>query len=172
MITKVISSYCLSLDHLTRLDDAIKLCASSRCCLIRIFPPATLTSSLTLTKTSFSTVICHEVSVSMLLVFFQAQKHAKSPFSFVDGHVVCSHTATVVASEAQKNRQARISSDFATQSNGMPFHRLYVGNMHFSIHETDLKNLDEAVLNFSVCRATPGKTRPTPLSQPSKRVTR
>ena len=82
MITKVISSYCLSLDHLTRLDDAIKLGASSRCCLIRIFQPATLTSFLTLTKTSFSTVICHEVSVSMLLVFFQTQKHAKSPFSF------------------------------------------------------------------------------------------
>lgn len=45
--------------------------------------------------------------------------------------------------EAEKNRQARNTEGAATQSNGIPFHRLYVGNIHFSITEEDLKNVFE-----------------------------
>ncbi|KAH9844543.1 splicing factor, CC1-like protein [Teratosphaeria destructans] len=45
--------------------------------------------------------------------------------------------------EAEKNRQARNTEGTATQSNGIPFHRLYVGNIHFSITEEDLKNVFE-----------------------------
>lgn len=45
--------------------------------------------------------------------------------------------------EAEKNRQARNTEGTATQSNGIPFHRLYVGNIHFSITEDDLKNVFE-----------------------------
>ncbi|KAK4631625.1 RNA-binding protein rsd1 [Fulvia fulva] len=45
--------------------------------------------------------------------------------------------------EAEKNRQARTTEGTATQSNGIPFHRLYVGNIHFSITEDDLKNVFE-----------------------------
>ncbi|EMC92299.1 hypothetical protein BAUCODRAFT_38330 [Baudoinia panamericana UAMH 10762] len=45
--------------------------------------------------------------------------------------------------EAEKNRQARHTEGTATQSNGIPFHRLYVGNIHFSITEDDLKNVFE-----------------------------
>ncbi|TKA73572.1 hypothetical protein B0A55_07912 [Friedmanniomyces simplex] len=45
--------------------------------------------------------------------------------------------------EAEKNRQARNPEGTATQSNGIPFHRLYVGNIHFSITEEDLKNVFE-----------------------------
>ncbi|KAK3113899.1 Phosphatidylinositol-3-phosphatase SAC1 [Teratosphaeriaceae sp. CCFEE 6253] len=45
--------------------------------------------------------------------------------------------------EAEKNRQARTTEGAATQSNGIPFHRLYVGNIHFSITEEDLKNVFE-----------------------------
>jgi len=45
--------------------------------------------------------------------------------------------------EAEKNRQARTTEGTATQSNGVPFHRLYVGNIHFSITEEDLKNVFE-----------------------------
>lgn len=45
--------------------------------------------------------------------------------------------------EAEKNRQARTTEGAATQSNGIPFHRLYVGNIHFSIHEDDLRNIFE-----------------------------
>ncbi len=45
--------------------------------------------------------------------------------------------------EAEKNRQARTTEGTATQSNGIPFHRLYVGNIHFSITEEDLKNVFE-----------------------------
>lgn len=45
--------------------------------------------------------------------------------------------------EAEKNRIAKTSEGGATQSNGVPFHRLYVGNIHFSITEDDLKNVFE-----------------------------
>ncbi|KAI9763652.1 MAG: hypothetical protein M1840_000366 [Geoglossum simile] len=46
--------------------------------------------------------------------------------------------------EAEKNRQAR-SGENATHSNPnqIPFHRLYVGNIHFSITESDLQNVFE-----------------------------
>ncbi|CAK4032120.1 RNA-binding rsd1 [Lecanosticta acicola] len=43
--------------------------------------------------------------------------------------------------EAEKNRQARTNEGGATHSNGIPFHRLYVGNIHFSISEEDLKTV-------------------------------
>ncbi|KAK0285130.1 Phosphatidylinositol-3-phosphatase SAC1 [Friedmanniomyces endolithicus] len=49
----------------------------------------------------------------------------------------------VAVTEAEKNRQARNPEGTATQSNGIPFHRLYVGNIHFSITEEDLKNVFE-----------------------------
>lgn len=42
--------------------------------------------------------------------------------------------------EAEKNRQAR-SAEGAVQQPGVPFHRLYVGNIHFSITEEDLQNV-------------------------------
>ncbi|KAL1302729.1 hypothetical protein AAFC00_003083 [Neodothiora populina] len=44
----------------------------------------------------------------------------------------------VQLTEAEKNRQARITDGAPTQSNGIPFHRLYVGNIHFSVTEEDL----------------------------------
>lgn len=47
----------------------------------------------------------------------------------------------VQLTEAEKNRQARNTEGTATVSNGIPFHRLYVGNIHFSITEDDLKSV-------------------------------
>lgn len=46
--------------------------------------------------------------------------------------------------EAEKNRLARTNTE-ATSSNPnqVPFHRLYVGNIHFSITESDLQNVFE-----------------------------
>ncbi|KAI9834192.1 MAG: hypothetical protein M1838_005550 [Thelocarpon superellum] len=46
--------------------------------------------------------------------------------------------------EAEKNRQAR-TGDTSAQGNPnhVPFHRLYVGNIHFSITESDLQNVFE-----------------------------
>lgn len=44
--------------------------------------------------------------------------------------------------EAEKNRQAR-TTEGAQPGNGVPFHRLYVGNIHFSITESDLENVFE-----------------------------
>ena len=45
--------------------------------------------------------------------------------------------------EAEKNRQARNTEGMPTQSNGIPFHRLYVGNIHFSVTEDDLTQVFE-----------------------------
>jgi RNA-binding protein 23/39 len=46
--------------------------------------------------------------------------------------------------EAEKNRQSRNTDGNANHSNGVPYHRLYVGNIHFSITEEDIRNLFEA----------------------------
>ncbi|KAF2194516.1 splicing factor, CC1-like protein [Zopfia rhizophila CBS 207.26] len=40
--------------------------------------------------------------------------------------------------EAEKNRQARPTESANGNANGAPFHRLYVGNIHFSVTEQDL----------------------------------
>jgi RNA-binding protein 39 len=45
--------------------------------------------------------------------------------------------------EAEKNRQARNPEATTGNHNSAPFHRLYVGNIHFSITETDLQNVFE-----------------------------
>ncbi|USP74786.1 uncharacterized protein yc1106_02060 [Curvularia clavata] len=46
--------------------------------------------------------------------------------------------------EAEKNRASRPSEGGATSgANGAPFHRLYVGNIHFSVLEDDLKTIFE-----------------------------
>ncbi|CAK7222740.1 Phosphatidylinositol-3-phosphatase SAC1 [Sporothrix bragantina] len=51
----------------------------------------------------------------------------------------------VQVTEAEKNRQVRNTTDAPTNGNGagVPFHRLYVGNIHFSITESDLRNVFE-----------------------------
>ncbi|KAJ5167306.1 uncharacterized protein N7482_006087 [Penicillium canariense] len=45
--------------------------------------------------------------------------------------------------EAEKNRQARNPEASSGPSHSAPFHRLYVGNVHFSITENDLQNVFE-----------------------------
>ncbi|CAI7671660.1 hypothetical protein N7533_005971 [Penicillium manginii] len=45
--------------------------------------------------------------------------------------------------EAEKNRQARNPDASSGPSHSAPFHRLYVGNVHFSITESDLQNVFE-----------------------------
>lgn len=45
--------------------------------------------------------------------------------------------------EAEKNRQARNPEAVSGNHNSIPFHRLYVGNIHFSITEQDLQNVFE-----------------------------
>ena len=45
--------------------------------------------------------------------------------------------------EAEKNRQARNPEAISSNPNQIPFHRLYVGNIHFSITESDLQNVFE-----------------------------
>ena len=42
--------------------------------------------------------------------------------------------------ESEKNRQAR-TTDTNANNAGVPFHRLYVGNIHFSITEDELSQI-------------------------------
>lgn len=57
------------------------------------------------------------------------------------GQKLCGIPVIVQLTEAEKNRQARVADGAPTQSNGIPFHRLYVGNIHFSVTEEDLKEV-------------------------------
>ncbi|KAL2822335.1 hypothetical protein BDW59DRAFT_149495 [Aspergillus cavernicola] len=45
--------------------------------------------------------------------------------------------------EAEKNRQARNTEASSGNKHAAPFHRLYVGNIHFSIDENDLQSVFE-----------------------------
>ncbi|KAK4662547.1 Phosphatidylinositol-3-phosphatase SAC1 [Podospora pseudopauciseta] len=49
----------------------------------------------------------------------------------------------VQLTEAEKNRQVRNPDATGNHPNSIPFHRLYVGNIHFSITEQDLQNVFE-----------------------------
>lgn len=49
----------------------------------------------------------------------------------------------VQLTEAEKNRQVRETGTTGGHPNSIPFHRLYVGNIHFSITEQDLQNVFE-----------------------------
>lgn len=51
--------------------------------------------------------------------------------------IIAQHT------EAEKNRASRAADTGASNGNGAPFHRLYVGNIHFSVTETDLSAIFE-----------------------------
>ena len=53
---------------------------------------------------------------------------------------------------AEKNRQKPNTENVATLSNGIPFHRLYVGNINFSISEEDLKNVFEPFGQLEFCQ--------------------
>ncbi|ATY63917.1 Splicing CC1 [Cordyceps militaris] len=45
----------------------------------------------------------------------------------------------VQVTEAEKNRQARTTEPGGSHPNHVPFHRLYVGNIHFNVTEQDLQ---------------------------------
>jgi RNA-binding protein 39 len=52
--------------------------------------------------------------------------------------IIAQHT------EAEKNRASRATeSNAANGNNGAPFHRLYVGNIHFSVTDADLSAIFE-----------------------------
>lgn len=49
----------------------------------------------------------------------------------------------VQVTEAEKNRQARNTESSGNHPNSIPFHRLYVGNIHFNVTEQDLQAVFE-----------------------------
>lgn len=51
--------------------------------------------------------------------------------------IIAQHT------EAEKNRASRATDPANANANGAPFHRLYVGNIHFSVTEQDLSAIFE-----------------------------
>lgn len=48
----------------------------------------------------------------------------------------------VRVTEAEKNRQVK-KSDESGQANSAPFHRLYIGNIHFNVTQEDLEAVFE-----------------------------
>lgn len=50
----------------------------------------------------------------------------------------------VQVTEAEKNRQARNTESSGGHANQVPFHRLYVGNIHFNVNEEDLRAVFES----------------------------
>ncbi|KAI8957911.1 splicing factor, CC1-like protein [Daldinia sp. FL1419] len=59
------------------------------------------------------------------------------------GHQLLGIPVIVQLTEAEKNRQVRNTEGSGSHANSIPFHRLYVGNIHFSITEQDLQNVFE-----------------------------
>jgi RNA-binding protein 39 len=59
------------------------------------------------------------------------------------GHVLLGVPIIAQLTEAEKNRQARNPVPTASNQPTAPYHRLYVGNVHFSITEEDLTNVFE-----------------------------
>ena len=58
------------------------------------------------------------------------------------GQKLCDLPIIVQLTEAEKNRQARNAGTSGNgNANSVPFHRLYVGNIHFSITESDLHSI-------------------------------
>lgn len=49
----------------------------------------------------------------------------------------------VQVTEAEKNRQVRTTEGSSGHPNSIPFHRLYVGNIHFNVTEQDLQAVFE-----------------------------
>lgn len=68
------------------------------------------------------------------------------------GQKLCGIPIIAQLTEAEKNRQARNTEGVATLSNGIPFHRLYVGNIHFSITEDDLRTIFEPFGALEFCQ--------------------
>ena len=60
------------------------------------------------------------------------------------GHKLLGIPIIVNVSDAEKNRQAKVTEGLVSaNNNGQPFHRLYVGNIQFSITEDDITSLFE-----------------------------
>lgn len=60
------------------------------------------------------------------------------------GQKLCDLPVIAQLTEAEKNRQARDADRAGAGANSAPFHRLYVGNIHFSITESDLQSVFES----------------------------
>lgn len=57
------------------------------------------------------------------------------------GHLLLGIPIIAQHTEAEKNRQVKTTEGADGNTNSVPFHRLYVGNVHFSITEEDLENV-------------------------------
>lgn len=61
------------------------------------------------------------------------------------GHKLLGIPIIVTVSDAEKNRQAKANEGMTNaNNNGQPYHRLYVGNIQFSITEDDITSLFES----------------------------
>ena len=73
---------------------------------------------------------------------FESEEHI-GPAIALTGQRLLGIPVIAQLAEAEKNRQAARNTEASAPSHSAPFHRLYVGNVHFSITENDLKNVFE-----------------------------
>ncbi|CAG7918944.1 unnamed protein product [Penicillium olsonii] len=71
------------------------------------------------------------------------EEESVGPAMQVTGQHLLGIPIIVQLTEAEKNRQARNPEASSGANHSAPFHRLYVGNVHFSITEEDLRNVFE-----------------------------
>ncbi|CCC13655.1 hypothetical protein SMACR_07222 [Sordaria macrospora] len=75
-------------------------------------------------------------------VEFKSEEHVQAALQLT-GQKLLGIPVIVQLTEAEKNRQVRTTESTGHHPNSIPFHRLYVGNIHFSITEQDLQNVFE-----------------------------
>lgn len=73
-------------------------------------------------------------------VEFESEESVEKALALT-GQKLLSVPVIVQHAEADKNRQSRKTEGSNPHSTGVPFHRLYVGNIHFSLSEDDLKTV-------------------------------
>lgn len=82
-------------------------------------------------------LICHSVGY----VEFKNEESVSKAIQLT-GQTLLGIPIIAQLTEAEKNRQAR-TTETSSHASGVPIHRLYVGNIHFSITESDLQNVFE-----------------------------
>jgi RNA-binding protein 39 len=91
--------------------------------------------------TSFPT-ICTDRYYSVGYVEFKKEESVPAAIQLT-GQKLLGIPIIAQLTEAEKNRQVRNPEGNGSNPNQVPFHRLYVGNIHFSITESDLQNVFE-----------------------------
>ena len=97
---------------------------------------------LSLSVLFYFSMIIHANNRSVGYVEFKNEESVASAIQLT-GQKLLGIPIIAQLTEAEKNRQARNPEASSGNNHAAPFHRLYVGNIHFSITESDLQNVFE-----------------------------